>query len=244
MGCAGILTGGPRLIRSCSTFRHSPKPILTPTASLPYTFVIGGERYDCATTNAEVTVLCKRLGRTHRFSNACAERHARSRARPGSCIRPVPLRPRRKPGLRLHRSGSDGLRWNPSEERRCCPPGARHHDPIWHANRSERPPHEPLAPTAPNVMATGPWLPPAEDLNRQARVVLRHAVYGHRNGLKVYESLRNLNEVIGTEYGDRVLYELIQNAHDAHRADDRGPDSCKARRSVRHGRHPVRRKRR
>ena len=67
-----------------------------------------------------------------------------------------------------------------------------------------------------------PWLPPAEDLNRQARVVLRHAVYGHRNGLKVYESLRNLNEVIGTEYGDRVLYELIQNAHDAHRADDRG----------------------
>lgn len=43
MGCAGILTGGPRLIRSCSTFRHSPKPILTPTASLPYTFVIGGK---------------------------------------------------------------------------------------------------------------------------------------------------------------------------------------------------------
>ena len=44
----------------------------------------------------------------------------------------------------------------------------------------------------------------------------------HRKELKVYESLRNLNEVIGTEYGDRVLYELIQNAHDAHRADDRG----------------------
>ena len=67
-----------------------------------------------------------------------------------------------------------------------------------------------------------PWLPPSEDLNKQARDVLRHAVDAHRKELKVYESLRNLNEVIGTEYGDRVLYELIQNAHDAHRADDRG----------------------
>ena len=28
--------------------------------------------------------------------------------------------------------------------------------------------------------------------------------------------------MIGTEYGDRVLYELIQNAHDAHRPDDEG----------------------
>ncbi len=52
--------------------------------------------------------------------------------------------------------------------------------------------------------------------------MLRHAVVAHQDGLKVYESLRNLNEVIGTEYGDRVLYELIQNAHDAHRAEDRG----------------------
>ena len=52
--------------------------------------------------------------------------------------------------------------------------------------------------------------------------MLDHAVSAHRNGLKVYESLRNLNEVIGTEYGDRVVYELIQNAHDAHGNEDRG----------------------
>ena len=40
--------------------------------------------------------------------------------------------------------------------------------------------------------------------------------------IRVYESLRNLNEVVGTEYGDRVLYELIQNAHDAHQPGDSG----------------------
>ena len=61
-----------------------------------------------------------------------------------------------------------------------------------------------------------------EDLNRRVRAVLSHAVAGHRDELKVYESLRNLNEVISTEYGDRVLYELIQNAHDAHPAEDQG----------------------
>ena len=63
---------------------------------------------------------------------------------------------------------------------------------------------------------------PAEILEAQVRSVLDHAVDAQRRGLKVYESLRNLNEVIGTEYGDRVLYELIQNAHDAHRPDDEG----------------------
>ena len=63
---------------------------------------------------------------------------------------------------------------------------------------------------------------PASDLEAQARSVLNHAVDAQRNGHKVYESLRNLNDVIGTEYGDRVLYELIQNAHDAHRPDDKG----------------------
>ena len=61
-----------------------------------------------------------------------------------------------------------------------------------------------------------------EDLNRRVRAVLSHAVAGYRDELKVYESLRNLNEVISTEYGDRVLYELIQNAHDAHPAEDQG----------------------
>ena len=64
--------------------------------------------------------------------------------------------------------------------------------------------------------------PYAEDLNRRVRAVLSHALTAHRDGNKVYESVRNLNDVIGTEYGNRVLYELIQNAHDAHRADDQG----------------------
>ena len=63
---------------------------------------------------------------------------------------------------------------------------------------------------------------PADKLRAQARAVLNHAVAARRDGLRVYESLRNLSEVVGTEYGDRVLYELIQNAHDAHPADDLG----------------------
>ena len=63
---------------------------------------------------------------------------------------------------------------------------------------------------------------PAGNLERQVRAVLEHAVDAHRKNIKVYESLRNLNEVFGTEYGDRVLYELIQNAHDAHRSADQG----------------------
>ena len=67
-----------------------------------------------------------------------------------------------------------------------------------------------------------PWSHPAEELLVQVRDVLDHAVDGYRKKLRVYESLRNLNEVVGTQYGDRVLYELIQNAHDAHRTDDRG----------------------
>jgi C4-dicarboxylate-specific signal transduction histidine kinase len=63
---------------------------------------------------------------------------------------------------------------------------------------------------------------PAAKLTDLVRRQLEHAVEGVRNGLKVYESLRNLNEVIGTQYSDRVLYELIQNAHDAHSAVDHG----------------------
>lgn len=63
---------------------------------------------------------------------------------------------------------------------------------------------------------------PTEKLRKQAQAVARHAIEAHREQLGVYKSLRNLNEVIGTEYGDRVLYELIQNAHDAHPPGDRG----------------------
>ena len=58
--------------------------------------------------------------------------------------------------------------------------------------------------------------PSLEKLEGQVSNVLDSAIHAHRNELKVYQSLQNLNEVIGTEYGDRVLYELIQNAHDAH----------------------------
>jgi len=57
---------------------------------------------------------------------------------------------------------------------------------------------------------------PPSGLEALARSQLEHAVDGARRGLKVYESLRSLNDVIGTQYGDRVLYELLQNAHDAH----------------------------
>ncbi len=39
-----------------------------------------------------------------------------------------------------------------------------------------------------------------------------------RRKQKIYESVRKLSELIGGEYGDRVVYELLQNAHDAHDA--------------------------
>ncbi|MEP2725018.1 ATP-binding protein [Roseibium sp.] len=45
---------------------------------------------------------------------------------------------------------------------------------------------------------------------------LANAADAAQKGLRPYESLRNLGEVIGGEYGDRVLFELFQNAHDAH----------------------------
>jgi hypothetical protein len=51
---------------------------------------------------------------------------------------------------------------------------------------------------------------------------LEHALDAHRRKLKIYESLKSLNDVIGTQYGDRVLFELLQNAHDAHPAGERG----------------------
>jgi hypothetical protein len=54
------------------------------------------------------------------------------------------------------------------------------------------------------------------------RSQLAHALDAHVRGLKVYESLQSLNEVIGTQYGERVLFELLQNAHDAHDPDERG----------------------
>ena len=55
-----------------------------------------------------------------------------------------------------------------------------------------------------------------QDLAALAASQLLHAFDARRRGLKVYESLKSLNDVIGTQYGDRVLFELVQNAHDAH----------------------------
>ena len=89
-----------------------------------------------------------------------------------------------------------------------------------------------------------PCAHPDKDLNEQVAAVLRHAVDAHRDELQVYESLRNLNEVIGTQYGDRVLYELIQNAHDAHRARRPRAHSREACRSCGERRYPLRRQRR
>ena len=40
--------------------------------------------------------------------------------------------------------------------------------------------------------------------------------------LNYLSMIKNSGEHIGTEYGDRVLYELIQNAHDAHQPNDDG----------------------
>ena len=65
------------------------------------------------------------------------------------------------------------------------------------------------------------------DLNQLVLSQLEHALDGNRRGLKVYESLKSVNEIIGTQYGDRVLLELVQNAHDAHRVNDRGEIAVK-----------------
>ncbi|RWP38749.1 DUF3883 domain-containing protein [Mesorhizobium sp.] len=51
---------------------------------------------------------------------------------------------------------------------------------------------------------------------------LEHALDAHHRKLKIYESLKSLNDVIGTQYGERVLFELLQNAHDAHAPDEKG----------------------
>ncbi len=59
-------------------------------------------------------------------------------------------------------------------------------------------------------------------LNALLQAQLRNAVSARVDNLRTYESLRNLSEVIGGEYGDRVIFELFQNAHDAHVAGNDG----------------------
>lgn len=63
---------------------------------------------------------------------------------------------------------------------------------------------------------------PAEQLKATLTAQLRNTVDAVRSGLLTYESLRNVSEVIGGEYGDRVIYELVQNAHDAHEQGEHG----------------------
>ena len=67
----------------------------------------------------------------------------------------------------------------------------------------------------------------ADALRTKARNALSNALDAHRKDLPTYESLKNLGEVIGTEYGDRVLFELIQNAHDAHDIGEDGAITVK-----------------
>jgi hypothetical protein len=62
----------------------------------------------------------------------------------------------------------------------------------------------------------------AEQIERLSNSSLEHALDARSRGLKVYESLKSLNDVIGTQYGERVLFELLQNAHDAHSPEEKG----------------------
>lgn len=67
----------------------------------------------------------------------------------------------------------------------------------------------------------------ALEIERLTTSQLEHALDAHRRGLKVYESLKSLNEVIGTQYGERVVLELLQNAHDAHSPAEKGEITIK-----------------
>ena len=65
-------------------------------------------------------------------------------------------------------------------------------------------------------------LNPEQMLWQQCRDAVANAVDAYRRNQEVYGSLNNIGRVIGTEYGDRVLHELIQNAHDAHEFGEKG----------------------
>lgn len=65
-------------------------------------------------------------------------------------------------------------------------------------------------------------LTPAQKLNTTLLAQLKHAADAVRADLLTYESLRNVSEAIGGEYGDRVIFELVQNAHDAHAQGEQG----------------------
>ncbi|MBS3024446.1 sacsin N-terminal ATP-binding-like domain-containing protein [Acidiphilium multivorum] len=73
-----------------------------------------------------------------------------------------------------------------------------------------------LGPISGALDLSGEIYDPAELLRVKLHDQLRNAVDAAKSDLLTYESLRNLNEIIGGEYGDRVVFELVQNAHDAH----------------------------
>jgi hypothetical protein len=62
----------------------------------------------------------------------------------------------------------------------------------------------------------------ADELRRIFDEELDTAALTIRRDQKIYSSVRQLSELIGGEYGDRVIYELLQNAHDAHPHDQPG----------------------
>lgn len=62
---------------------------------------------------------------------------------------------------------------------------------------------------------------PSERLEKLLTDQLEHAAAA-KEGIRPYESLRGVGDAISGEYGDRVLFELFQNAHDAHTQGNRG----------------------
>lgn len=56
---------------------------------------------------------------------------------------------------------------------------------------------------------------PAEELLRIFDDELDTATTAHRRNQPIYRSVKRLSKMIGGEYGNRVIYELLQNAHDA-----------------------------
>lgn len=62
---------------------------------------------------------------------------------------------------------------------------------------------------------------PSERLETLLTDQLEHAAAA-KEGIRPYESLRGVGDAISGEYGDRVLFELFQNAHDAHTEGNRG----------------------
>lgn len=58
-------------------------------------------------------------------------------------------------------------------------------------------------------------LSPADELLKILDDELDTAATAESRGQKVYRSLKRVSKMIGGEYGNRVIYELLQNAHDA-----------------------------